>query len=95
MKDTLTKMKNTLQGINCRMYKAEGQAGNVEDKEIENTILWTTKLQKWTQTKKDNLRSLWDNLKCANISIMGVPERERRKQGMGDLFEKNNGWKLL
>ena len=39
MKDTLTKMKNTLQGINCRVYKAEGQAGNVEDKEIENAIL--------------------------------------------------------
>ena len=30
---------------------------------------------------KDSLRDLWDNIKCNNIWIMGVPEKEE-KRGM-------------
>ena len=28
---------------------------------------------------KDSLRDLWDNIKCTNICIIGVPEGEERK----------------
>ena len=28
---------------------------------------------------KDSLRDLWDNIKCINIRIMGVPEEEKKK----------------
>ena len=27
---------------------------------------------------KDSLRDLWDNIKCANIQIIGVPEEEKK-----------------
>ena len=33
--------------------------------------------------KKDNLRDLWDNVKCPNIRIIGVPEEEDKKKGHG------------
>ena len=28
---------------------------------------------------EDNLRNLWDNVKCPNIQIIGVPEEDKRK----------------
>ena len=33
---------------------------------------------------EDNLRHLWDHIKCTNIQIIGIPEEEKKK-----LFEKN------
>ena len=34
---------------------------------------------------EDSLRDLWDNMKCTNIQIIGVPEEEEEKKG----YEKN------
>ena len=31
---------------------------------------------------EDNLRDLWDNVKCPNIRIIGVPEEQDKKKGM-------------
>jgi len=28
---------------------------------------------------EDNLRDLWDNVKCPKIQIIGVPEEDKRK----------------
>ena len=33
---------------------------------------------------ENNLRDLWDNTKCTNIRIIGIPEEEKKKG-----FEKN------
>ena len=33
---------------------------------------------------EDSLRDLWDNIKCTNIRIIGVPEEEKKKG-----YEKN------
>ena len=30
---------------------------------------------------EDNLRDLWDNIKCTNIRIIGVPEEEEKNKG--------------
>ena len=37
---------------------------------------------------EDNLRSLWDNIKCNNISNIGVPEGEEREKGPKKIFEE-------
>ena len=29
---------------------------------------------------KDSLRDLWDNIKCTNVRIIGVPEEEKNKR---------------
>ena len=34
---------------------------------------------------ENSLRDLWDNIKCTNILIIGVPEEEEKKKG----YEKN------
>ena len=37
---------------------------------------------------EDSLRDLWDNAKCNNIRIIGVPEREEREKGPEKIFEE-------
>ena len=36
---------------------------------------------------EDSLRDLWDNIKCINIRIKGVPEKEEKKKGYEKIFE--------
>ena len=37
---------------------------------------------------EDCLRDLWDNNKCTNSQIMGVPEGEEEKKGCEKIFEE-------
>ena len=37
---------------------------------------------------EDNLRDLWDHIKCTNIPIIGVPEEEEKKKGYEKIFEE-------
>ena len=44
--------------------------------------------------KKGNLRDLWDNIKCMNICIIGVPEGEKREKGPEKIYEELIGENL-
>ena len=37
---------------------------------------------------EDSFRDLWDNIKCTNIRIIGVPEEEEKKKGSEKIFEE-------
>ena len=37
---------------------------------------------------EDSLRDLWDNIKCNNIRITGVPEGKEREKGPEKIFEE-------
>ena len=37
---------------------------------------------------EDSLRDLWDNVKCSNIWVIGVPEEEEKKKGTETIFEE-------
>ena len=37
---------------------------------------------------EDSLRDRWDNIKCNNIHIMGVPEGEKREKGPEKILEE-------
>ena len=37
---------------------------------------------------ENSLRDLWDNIKCINIHIIGVPEEEERGKGPEKIFEE-------
>ena len=39
------------------------------------------------KTTEDSLRDLWDNIKCTNIQIIGVPEEEQKK-GYENIFDE-------
>ena len=37
---------------------------------------------------EDSLRDLWNNIKCTNIRIIGVPEEEEKNKGYDKIFEE-------
>ena len=37
------------------------------------------KKEKRIKRNEDNLRHLWENVKCPNIRIIGVPEEDKKK----------------
>ena len=70
--------KNTLEGINSRISEAEERISELEDKMVEITSEEQNKVKRIKRTE-DNLRDLWDKVKHPNISIIGVPEEEKKK----------------
>ena len=75
MNNTINEIKNSLEGINSRKTEAEEWISDLEDKIVEIT---TAEQNKETRMKRieDSFRHLWDNIKCTNIQIIGVPEKE-------------------
>ena len=73
MNTTITEIKNTLGGINSRITKPEEQTSELEDRMVEITAM-EQKKEKRMKRIEDNLRDLWDNVKCTDIQIIGVPE---------------------
>ena len=80
MKNTISEMKNRVEGIKSRLHKAEDWFSEQEDKVEKNT-------QKEQEKNEEMLRELWDNMKGNNICIIGIPEGEE-EQGIENLFEK-------
>ena len=87
MKNTITEMKSTLEGINSRITEAEEWISDVEDRMVEFTAVEQNK-EKGMKRNEDSLRDLWGNFKHTNIRIIGVPEAEEREKGPKKIFEE-------
>ena len=86
MNNTINEIKNSLEGINSRITKAEERISDLEDKIVE---IITTEQNKEIRMKRieDSLRGLWD-IKHTNIRIIWVPEEEEKKKGPEKIFEE-------
>ena len=73
MNNTINEIKKSLEGINSRITEAEEWINDQEDKTVEITITEQNKENRMKRIE-DSLRDLWDNIKCTNIRIIGVPE---------------------
>ena len=87
MNNTITEMKSTLEGINSRIIEAEEWISDLEDRMVEFTATEQNK-EKRMKRNEDSLRDLWDNIKCTNIHIIGVPEGEEREKRPEKIFEE-------
>ena len=85
--NTITEIKNTLEGINSRISEAEERISELEDKRVEITSGEQNKVKRIKRTK-DSLINLWDNIKCMNIRIIGVPEEEEKRKGMRKFLKR-------
>ena len=54
---------------------------------VEITSEEQNKVKRMKRTQ-DSLRDLWDKIKCTNIRIIGVPEKEEKKIGYEKIFEE-------
>ena len=86
--NTITEIKNILEGINSRISEAEERISEVEDKMIEIISEDQKKLKKKKNENEDSLRDVWDNIKHTNIQIIGVPKEEEKKKGYEKIFEE-------
>lgn len=80
-------MKVELKAMNSRMNNAERKS-DLKDRIMDIT---QSKQQMEYQTKKkreNNIRNLWDNIKCANLYITGIPEGEEREKGIENIIEE-------
>ena len=59
----------------------------VEDRLVEITDAEQNR-EKRLKTNEESLRELWDNVKCTNIHITGMPEGEEREKGTEKIFQE-------
>ena len=81
MNNAIIEIKSTLEGTNSRITDAESRISEVEDKMVEINEA-ERKKEKRIRRNEDKLRDLWNNVKCPNIRIIGVPEEEDKKKDM-------------
>ena len=77
MNNAITEVKSTLEGTNSRLTEAEESISEVKDRMVEINES-ERKKEKQIKRNEDNLRDLWDNIKCPNIRIIGVPEEDKK-----------------
>ena len=78
MNNAINVIKNTLEAKN-RIREAEDRISEVEDREVEINEP-ERKKEKQIKRNEDNLSDLWDNVKCPNIRIIGIPDEEDKKK---------------
>ena len=66
-----------MEGTNSRITEAEDRISEEEDRMVEINEA-ERKKEKGIKINEDNLRDLWDNVKC-NTRIIGVPEEDKKK----------------
>ena len=86
IKDTQSEIKQNIQETSSDRKETRSQINGLEQKEeinIEPEQNEETRFQ-----KNEKLRNLWDNFKCSNIRIIGMPEGEEEDLETENLFEK-------
>ena len=78
MNNAINEIKSTLEGTNSRITEAEDRISEVEDRLVEINEA-ERKKEKRIKRNEDNLRDVWDNVKCPNIQIIGVPGEDKKK----------------
>ena len=79
MQNIITEIKNSLEAANSTIQDAEERISEVGDRLVEITNA-EQKREKRLKTNEESLRELWDNVKCTNIRVIGVPEGEERRR---------------
>ena len=81
-----SEIKQNIQGTNSEGKETGTQTKDLEQKENRNIQPEQNKETR-IQKNEESLRNLWDNFKCSNIWIIGVPEGEEEEQQIENLFE--------
>ena len=87
LENSFAEIQTELKAIKSRMNNAEEQIGDLEDRIME---IKQSEQQTKNQMKKyeSNIRDLWNNVKQANLHIIGIPEGEEKEKGIENVFEE-------
>ena len=78
MNHAINEIKSTWERTNSNIMEAEDRISEVEDRMVEINEA-ERKKEKRIKGNEDKLREIWDNVKCPNIRIIGVPEEDKKK----------------
>ena len=87
MKDIQNEIKQNIQGTNSDRKETTTQINDLDQKE-EINIQPEQNEETKTQKNEERLLNLWENLKCSNVLIIGVPEGEEQEEEIENLFEQ-------
>ena len=87
MNNTITEIKNTLEGTNSKLSEAEKQTSELGDRIVEITEAEQNK-EKRIKRNKDSLSNHCDNIKCTNIRIIEALEEDDKKKWYEKIFEE-------
>ena len=79
VKTMQSEIKKNIQETNSKGKETGTQINGVDQKE-ETNIQPEKNEETRIQKNEERLRNLWDNLKCSNIWIIGVPEGEEERK---------------
>ena len=87
MNNAITEIRSTLEGTKSRITEAEDRIIEVKDR-MEEISEAERKKEKRIKRNEDNLRDLWEKVKCLNDRIIGVSEGEDKKQAHEKILEE-------
>ena len=82
-----SEISDNVQETNSEEKETRTQINSVDQKE-ERSIQPEKNEETRIQKNEERLRKFWDNFKCSNTRIIGVPEGEEEEQEIENLFEK-------
>ena len=71
-------MNSILKGINRGITEAEEWISKLEDRTVQITPEGQNKGKRMKRIVA-SLRDLWNNIKCINIQVIGIPEKGKTK----------------
>ena len=81
-------MKTKLKAINSKLNSAGERISDLEDRMMEITQS-EKQTERQIKKKKSSIQDLWNNIKHANLCIIGIPEGEEREKRIKKiLFEE-------
>ena len=87
LESSLAEMQTELKALKSRMNNAEEQISDLQVSIMEITQSGQQTENKM-KTHESNIRDLWDNIKWANLCIIGIPEGVEKDKGMENIFEE-------
>ena len=85
--NSIAKMKNELNGVNSKLNNSREQIGDPEARITKSPNQNSKQKDKW-EKNESNICDLLDNIKHGNLCIIGITEREERKNGIENIFEE-------
>ena len=81
-------IKQNTQGTDSDRKETKIQSNHLEQKEKKINIQPEWNEETRIKKSEETLTNLWDNLKCSNIWIIGLPAGEEQQQEIEKLFEQ-------
>ena len=87
LENSFPETKAEFEALRSRMNNAEEQISDLEDRIMEITQ-WGQQKENQMKKHESNIRDLWDNIKKANLSTIGIPEGKKKERGLKTYLKK-------